>query len=39
MSATFLLVFLWLKENTCQTGKNVFYFTSKVLSVLEKTKF
>ena len=38
-SATFLLVcFLSLKESTCQTKKNVFYFTSKALSVLEKTK-
>ena len=36
VSATFVLVyFLSLNESTCQ---NVFYFTSKVLSVLEKIK-
>ena len=40
VSATFLLVyFLSLNENTCQTRKNAFYFTSKVLFVLEKIKF
>ena len=40
VSATFLLVcFLSLNESTCQTRKNVFYFTSKALSVLEKIKF
>ena len=28
-----------LKEGTCQMKKNVFYFTSKPLFVLEKIKF
>ena len=38
--ATVLLVcFINLNESTCQTRKNVFYFTSKVLFVLEKIKF
>ena len=36
VSATFLLVcFICLKENTCKTRKNAFYFTSKALPVLE----
>ena len=36
---TFLLLyFLSLKESTCNTRKNVFYFTSKALFVLEKIK-
>ena len=40
VSATFLLVrFLSLNESTCQTRKNVFYFTLKGLFVLEKIKF
>ena len=40
VSATFVLVcFLTLNESTCQTRKNVFYFTSKALFVLEKIKF
>ena len=40
VSATFLLVcILSLKENTCKARKNVFYFTSKALFVLEKIKF
>ena len=40
VSATFLLVcFVSLNESTCQTRKNVFYFTSKALFVLEKIKF
>ena len=40
VSATFLLVcFLSLKECTCQTRKNVFYFTSKAPFVLGKIKF
>ena len=40
VSATFLLVcFVCLKESTCETGKNVFYFTSKALFVLEIIKF
>ena len=35
-SATFLLVwFVCLKESTCKTRKNVFYFISKALFVLE----
>ena len=39
VSATFfLLCFLILKESTCETRKNVFYFTSKALSDLEKIK-
>ena len=39
-SATFLLVcFLSLNESTCQTRKNVFYFTSKAFFILEKIKF
>ena len=38
-SATFLLVcFLSLKESFCETMKNVFYFSSKALFVLEKIK-
>ena len=40
VSDTCLLVcFLSLKESTCQTRKNVSYFTSKALFVLEITKF
>ena len=40
MSATFLLVcFVCLKESTCETRKNVFYFTSKALLVLEIINF
>ena len=40
VSATFLLVcFACLKESTCETRKNVFYFTSKALFVLEIIKF
>ena len=31
--------FLNLHESSCQTRKNVFYFTSKTLFVLEKIKF
>ena len=39
-SATFLLVcFVCLKESTCKTRKNAFYFTSKALLVLEIIKF
>ena len=34
----FASFFLNLNESTCQTGKNVFYFTSKALFVLEKIK-
>ena len=38
--ATFLLVcFESLKESTCETRENVFYFTSKALFVLEIIKF
>ena len=38
--ASFLLVcFVSLKEGTCETGKNVFYFTLKALFVLEIIKF
>ena len=40
VTATFLLVcFLRLKESTCETSKNVFYFTSKALFTLEIIKF
>ena len=40
VSATFLLVcFLCLKENSCETRKNNFYFTSKALFIFEKIKF
>ena len=40
VSTTFLLVcFVCLKENTCETKKNVFYFTSKALFVLDIIKF
>ena len=40
MSATFLLVcFAWLKESTCETRKNVFFFTLKALFILEIIKF
>ena len=40
VSATYLLVcFLSRKESTCETRKNVFYFTSKAFFVLEKIKF
>ena len=40
VSATFLLVyFVSLKESTCETRKNVFYFTLKAIFVLEIIKF
>ena len=40
VSATFLLVyFVCLKESTCETRKNAFYFTLKALFVLEIIKF
>ena len=40
VSATFVLVyFLNLNESTCQTKKNVFYFSSKAFFVLEKINF
>ena len=40
LSATFLLVcFSSLKESNCETWKNIFYFTSKALFILEKIKF
>ena len=40
LSATFVQVyFLSLNKSTCQTRKNVFYFTSKALFVREKIKF
>ena len=40
LPSTFLLVcFSSLKDSTCETWKNVFYFSSKALSVLEKIKF
>ena len=35
----FASLFLSLNESTCQMKKNVFYFTSKPLFVLEKIKF
>ena len=34
-----LVCFLCLKESTCETRKNVFYFTSEPLFILEITKF
>ena len=38
--ATFLLVcFVCLKESTCETRKNAFYFTSEALLVLEILTF
>ena len=38
--ATFLLAgFVSLNESTCQTRKNIFYFTSKALSFLRKSNF
>ena len=40
VSATFLLVcFVCLKESTCETKKNVFYFALKALFILEIIKF
>ena len=42
VSATYLLicfVYLYIKESTCETSKNIFYFTSKALFVLEIIKF
>ena len=40
VSATFSLgYFLSVKKITCETRKNVFYFTSKVLFVLKKIYF
>ena len=40
VSATFLLLFfVCLKESICETRKNVFYFTTKALFVLEVIKF
>ena len=40
VSTTFFLVcFLCLKETTCETRRNVFYFTWKALFVLEIIKF
>ena len=40
VSATFLLVcFVCLKDGTCETRKNVFYFTSKALFGLEIITF
>ena len=40
VSATFLIVyFVCLKERTCETRKNVFYFASKALFVLEIIRF
>ena len=35
----FASLFLSLNESTCQTRKNVFYFTWKALFVLKKIKF
>ena len=40
VSTTFLLVhFLSLNESTCQSRKNVFYFTSKAGFVFVKVRF
>ena len=39
-STTFLLVcFVYLKKRSCETRKNVFYFPSKALFVLEIINF
>ena len=39
MATTFLLVcFVYLKNSTCKTWKNYFYFTSKALFVLQIIK-
>ena len=35
----FVSLFLCLKESTCETRKNIFYFTSKALSVFEIIRF
>ena len=35
----FASLFLSLNESTCQTRKNIFYFTSKALFVLKEMKF
>ena len=35
----YILLVLCLKESTCETRKNVFYFTSKALFVIEIIKF
>ena len=35
----FASLFFGLNESTCQMKRNVFYFTSKPLSVFEKIKF
>ena len=40
VSTTFLLVWLvYLTGSTCELSKNVFYFTSKALFILEIIKF
>ena len=40
VSTTFFLVcFVYFKESTCETKKNVFYFTLKAPFVLEIIKF
>ena len=40
VSTTFLLVcFVWLKQSTCETRKNTFYFTLKALLVFEIINF
>ena len=40
VSATFLLgCLIYLKESTCETRRNAFYFTSKALLILEIIKF
>ena len=35
----YILLALCLKESTCETRKNVFYFTFKALFVIEMIKF
>ena len=35
----YILLVLCLKESTCETRKNVFYFTFKALFVIEMIKF
>ena len=38
VSTTCFLVFLKLKEKTCENRNNIFYFTSKALFILKKIK-
>ena len=38
-SRFWLVCFLSLKESACEAGKNVSYFTSKALFILEKIEY